>query len=136
MLVTQMQLAQLIAQAQRDAPNETCGIIGGTEGRALGIFPLTNTDPTPRVRYNADPHELLAAFRAMDDQGWEHLAIYHSHPASEAYPSGVDVARAFYPDVVYILITLMNPEQPHVRAFRIVAGAISEITLEVKDESS
>ncbi len=136
MLLDKSQLAALIAQAQRDAPNETCGVIAGKDGRALEIFPLNNIDTTPRVRYNADPHELLAAFKKMDEQNWEHLAIYHSHPASEAYPSGTDVARAFYPDAIYILISLMNPAQPNVRAFRIVDEKISEEILEVSDESS
>jgi len=136
MQLTRAQLAALIAQAQRDAPNETCGVIAGKDGRALAIFPLTNIAREPRTRYDADPHELLSAFKAMDDHNWEHLAIYHSHPASKAYPSATDVARAFYPDAVYILISLMNPAQPNVRAFRIVEQKIIEEILEVSDESS
>jgi proteasome lid subunit RPN8/RPN11 len=136
MQLLHQQLAQLIAHARRDAPHEACGVIAGKDGRALAIFPLTNVAREPRTQYNADPHELLSAFQAMDTHNWEHLAIYHSHPATEAYPSATDVARAFYPDTIYILISLVNPAQPNVRAFRIVEQKISEQVLEVSDEPS
>ncbi len=125
---------QLIAQARGDAPNETCGIIGGKGGRALKIFPLKNIDPEPRTRYSSDAHELLHALREIEDKGWEHLAIYHSHPASPAYPSPIDIARAFYPDAIYLLVSLMNPEQATVRAFAINQGKVVEVTLEIEDE--
>jgi [CysO sulfur-carrier protein]-S-L-cysteine hydrolase len=134
MRLTRDQLRRLIAQARRDAPNETCGIIAGKEERATKILPLKNIDSEPRVRYNADPTELLHALREIEDNDWEHLAIYHSHPASPAYPSPTDIARAFYPNAVYLLISLMNPEQATVRAFRIVEDQVSEITLEIEDE--
>jgi [CysO sulfur-carrier protein]-S-L-cysteine hydrolase len=134
MRLTRDQLHQLIAQARRDAPNETCGIIAGKDERATKILPLKNVDLEPRVRYNADPLELLHALREIEDNDWEHLAIYHSHPASPAYPSPTDIARAFYPNAVYLLISLMNPEQATVRAFHIVDEGVSEITLEIEDE--
>jgi proteasome lid subunit RPN8/RPN11 len=137
MILTTEQLELLIAQAREDAPNETCGIIAGKEGRALKIYALKNIDPDPRIRYNVDPIELLHALRETEDLGREHLAIYHSHPASPAYPSPTDIARAFYPDVVYVLISLMNPEVAMVRGFHIVEGKVEEITIEIeeKDES-
>jgi proteasome lid subunit RPN8/RPN11 len=136
MRLTSTQLAQLIAQAQRDAPNETCGIIGGRENYALKIYPLKNTHNTPRTNFYADPPELLAAFRDIETNGWEHLAIYHSHCASDAYPSATDIARAYYPDAIYLLISLANPEQAVLRGFRIVEGKITEITLEVEDDET
>ena len=134
MKLTSVQLQQLIAQARRDTPNETCGIIAGKEGRALKIYELRNVDPDPRIRYNVDPNELLHAFREMEGLGWEHLAIYHSHPASPAFPSPTDIARAFYPDAIYVLISLMNSEQATVRGFRIIEGKVEETTLEIEDK--
>ena len=134
MILTTEQLEQLIAQARQDAPNETCGIIAGKEGRALKIYALKNIDPDPRIRYNVDPLELLNALRETEDLGREHLAIYHSHPATQAYPSPTDIARAFYPEVVYLLISLMNPEQAMVRGFRIVEDKVEEITIEIEDK--
>jgi proteasome lid subunit RPN8/RPN11 len=136
MIITTDQLAQLIALARRDAPNETCGIIAGKNNRALKIYSLPNDASNPRIEYNAEPRALIAAFREIEANGWEHLAIFHSHPATPAYPSPTDIARAFYPDAIYILISLMHPEQAMVRAFQIREGRVSEITLEVEDEPS
>jgi proteasome lid subunit RPN8/RPN11 len=134
MILTRSQVEQLVAQARRDAPNETCGLIGGQDGRALQIYPLKNVDNNPRVRYLAEPQELLHAIRDVEEaHDWQVLAIYHSHPASPAYPSPTDVARAFYPDAVYILISLMNPELAQVRGFEIKEEKISEITLQVEE---
>jgi proteasome lid subunit RPN8/RPN11 len=134
MQFTHTQLHQLIAYARRDAPNETCGIIGGKNNRALKIYPLKNTHATPHVNFYADPLELLNAFRDIEANGWEHLAIYHSHLATAAYPSETDIARAFYPDAIYLLVSLMNPEQASLRGFRIVEGKVTEITMEVEDD--
>ena len=73
MILTREQLEQLIAQAKRDVPFETCGIIGGKDGRALKIYPLKNLDPDPRIRYQADPQQQLQALREIDDSGWDLL---------------------------------------------------------------
>ncbi len=135
MILTPSQLATLVAQARKDAPNETCGIVGGLDGRATGIYPLKNVDEEPRVRYLADPHELLHAIREIEEaRGEEVLAIYHSHPASPAFPSPTDVERAFYPEAIYIIVSLMNQQAAQVRGFRILAGQVSEVTLEVVEE--
>ena len=137
MILTRSQLERLVAQARADAPNETCGLIGGNDGRALQIYPLKNVDDNPRIRYLADPQELLYAIRDVEENhDWQVLAIYHSHPASPAYPSPTDVERAFYPDAIYILISLMNPELVDVRAYRIEDATITEVTLDLEDDAA
>ncbi|MCL4487399.1 MAG: M67 family metallopeptidase [Chloroflexi bacterium] len=138
MQLTREQLEQLIEQARREAPRETCGIIAGKDGRALMVYPLKNVESEANVRYLADPHEQLHALQDMDEHAWDMLAIYHSHPASPAYPSPIDIARAFYPDAFYLLISLMDPAQATVRGFRIAEGEVEEVTIEIedKDESS
>jgi [CysO sulfur-carrier protein]-S-L-cysteine hydrolase len=134
MILTRSQVEELVAQARREAPNETCGLIGGKDDRALQIYPLRNVDDNPRIRYLAEPLELLHAIRDVEEaHDWQVLAIYHSHPASPAYPSPTDVERAFYPDAVYVLISLMNPELAQVRGFQIKEEQISEITLQVEE---
>lgn len=134
MILTRTQVEQLVAQAKLDSPNETCGLIGGKDGRALQIYPLKNADENPRVRYLADPLELLHAIRDVEEaHDWEVVSIYHSHPASPGYPSPTDVARAFYPEAIYILISLMNPGLAQVRGFRIDDGKVTEITLEIEE---
>ena len=134
MRLSSEQMHQLIALARADAPLETCGIIGGKEGQAMRIYPLKNVDSEPRIRYLADPQQQLRALQDIDENSWDVLAIYHSHPATLAYPSETDIGRAFYPDAYYLLISLMHPEQTSVRAYRIVEGQVSEITLEIEDE--
>ncbi|MEW5717592.1 MAG: M67 family metallopeptidase [Chloroflexota bacterium] len=136
MILTAKQIEQLVTYARRDTPNETCGIIGGKENRALKIYPLANTHATPRVNFYADPLELLNAFRDIEARDWEHLAIYHSHCATEAYPSETDIARAYYPDAISLLISLMDPEYAIVRGFRIVESKVTEITLEVENDET
>lgn len=82
------------------------------------VIGCANVAATPAVRYRIDPREQLAAFRSMDVAGEELVAIYHSHPASVAYPSPTDRAEAYYPDATYVLVSLRGSE-PDVRAYRI-----------------
>jgi [CysO sulfur-carrier protein]-S-L-cysteine hydrolase len=73
---------------------------------------------------------LLQIFRECEDKDWTFLAIYHSHTASEAYPSPTDVRLAFWPEAAYVLISLSDPARPVVRAFRIEDGAVTEERIE------
>ena len=116
---------EMIAHAREEAPNECCGIIAGQDGRAVKLFRARNSEASP-YRYNVDPQELFRIYRECDEKGWEFLAIYHSHTASEAYPSPTDVRLAFWPDAYYVLVSLQDPEKPVVRAFRIVDGEVRE----------
>jgi proteasome lid subunit RPN8/RPN11 len=116
---------EMIAHAREEAPNECCGIIAGQDGRAVKLFRAKNSEPSP-YRYNVDPQDLFRIHRECDGNGWEFLAIYHSHTASEAYPSATDVRLAFWPEAYYVLVSLKDPDNPAVRAFRIVEGEVSE----------
>ena len=118
---------QLIEHAQSEYPKEACGIIGGPPGEASKVYRLTNVDPDPVMRYNADPKELKSAFDDMDDHEWDPVVIYHSHTHSPAFPSPTDVERAFYPDASYVLVSLMDRQKPDLRAFRIIEGKITEM---------
>ena len=116
---------EMIAHALADAPNECCGIIAGQDGRAVKLFRAQNSEASP-YRYNVDPKELFRIHRECDENGWEFIVIYHSHTASEAYPSATDVRLAFWPETHYVLVSLMDRENPAVRAFRIEDGRVSE----------
>ena len=84
---------------------------------------------TPTTRYRIDPREQLGAFRDMDEKGDELAAIYHSHPASQPYPSPTDRAEAHYPDAVYVLVSLRSAE-PEIEAWRIASdGAVRVVAL-------
>jgi proteasome lid subunit RPN8/RPN11 len=116
---------EMIGHAREEAPDECCGIIAGQDGRAVKLFRAKNSEASP-YRYNVDSQDLFHIHRECDDNGWEFLAIYHSHTASEAFPSPTDIRLAFWPETFYVLVSLQNPDKPAVRAFRIVDGAVDE----------
>ncbi len=120
---------EMVAHALQDAPNECCGIIAGKDGRAIKLYRAKNSEASP-YRYNVDPKDLLQIFRECEGNDWTFLAIYHSHTASEAYPSPTDVRLAFWPEAAYVLISLSDPARPVVRAFRIEDGAVTEERIE------
>jgi proteasome lid subunit RPN8/RPN11 len=121
-------IEEMIAHAREDAPNECCGIIAGEDGRATKLYRAKNAEASP-YRYSVDPQDLFRIHRECEENGWDFLVIYHSHVASEAYPSATDVRLAFWPEAYYVLVSLEKPEAPVVRAFRIVEGAVEEETL-------
>jgi proteasome lid subunit RPN8/RPN11 len=120
----------LVAHAREDAPNECCGIIAAENGRAVRLFRATNAEASP-VRYSLDPREQYAITMEIEEHGWELGAIYHSHTRSPAYPSQTDVNLAFYPDALYVIVSVQDLDRPDVRAFRIVEGRIEPIELEI-----
>ena len=122
-------MQQMIGHCERDYPNEACGYLVGRNGVAQRAIPLVNVHASP-TSYEMDPKEQLAVQRKIREEGWEHLAIYHSHVATEAVPSRRDVAQAtavqdFF-DGHYVLVSLQELGRPHVRAFLIRDGNIQE----------
>jgi len=120
--LTREQVNRMLAQAHAEAPNECCGLLLGRGDVVEDVFPGRNIHMSPRT-YEMDPQDQLRAFRLMDERGWDLVGIYHSHPATEAYPSRTDRAKALYPDARYIIISLADPDRPQIRAFRIVDAA-------------
>jgi proteasome lid subunit RPN8/RPN11 len=121
---------QIVVHARDDLPNECCGIVAAENGRAVKVFRATNAEASP-VRYGLDPREQYQIMTEIDRSGWTLGAIYHSHTRSPAYPSQTDVNLAFYPDALYLIVSLEDPERPDLRAFRIVDQKIDEVALEV-----
>ena len=118
-------ISEMVAHAQEETPNECCGIIAGADGDATKLFRARNSEASP-YRYSVDPKDLFRIYRECEEQDWNFLAIYHSHTASEAYPSPTDVRLAFWPEAYYILVSLQDAAKPAVRAFRILDGGVSE----------
>jgi proteasome lid subunit RPN8/RPN11 len=119
---------EIIAHARAGFPEEVCGIISGRDGVAVELHRGRNVSPRPRTTYEMDVDTLMKQI-AFDDAGLMLAAIYHSHPAGPPTPSPTDIDRAFYPDSVYIICSLADPAQPSLRGFRIVDGAMREVTL-------
>jgi proteasome lid subunit RPN8/RPN11 len=120
----------MIAHARREAPIECCGVLGGRDGRVLKLYQATNAERS-RYRYNIDSQDLFRIHRECEENGWQFLAIYHSHPDSAAYPSPTDVhLAALWPESLYFIVSLLSPENPEVRAFRIRNGEVTEEKIE------
>jgi proteasome lid subunit RPN8/RPN11 len=132
----------LVAHARAELPNEACGLIAGTApaadgGSATRWYATRNRAASP-LRYEAHPDDLLRASLEIDDAGEMIWGIVHSHVRSPARPSPTDVGLAFYPDALYVLVSLA-PDQADpatgaesVRAWRIVDGAVFEVVLEAE----
>jgi proteasome lid subunit RPN8/RPN11 len=116
---------QIVNHARREAPRECCGVIVGPGGELHELHELTNIYVGVDF-YQPEPNELFRVYREADERGWDFSAIYHSHPASVAYPSKRDVEHAGWPESIYIICSLEVPASPHLRAFRIVDGLITE----------
>jgi proteasome lid subunit RPN8/RPN11 len=116
---------EIIAQAREEAPSECCGVLAGRDGKVEKLFRAVNAEKSP-YRYNVDPRDLLRIYRECDANGWDFLAIYHSHTHTEAYPSPTDVSLAAWPDSLYVIVSLVDPENPVLRAFRIQDRRVTE----------
>ncbi len=139
MILTRSQLEQLYAQMRADAPQETCGMIGGRAGRAEKIYPIPNVAKNRVKNYLMDGAAQIRALQDIEAKGYNLLAIYHSHPTSPPYPSPTDLRDAWeaalqaprYPGTVYLILSLMNPDAPHARAYLLDGETITETSLEV-----
>jgi proteasome lid subunit RPN8/RPN11 len=128
-VISERHVAELIEHARSAFPNEACGLLAARNGAAVRLYPIKNAEASP-VTYRMDPQEQLRAMLEMDDEDWELGAIYHSHTRTRAYPSQTDLSLAFYPDSLYIIVSLADAAAPEVRAYRIVDGSITEEPIE------
>ncbi len=122
----------IVAHARADAPDEACGLVALRDGRPTRVIPMTNVERSPTF-YVMDSTELFQAFRSMRDHGEddEEFVIYHSHTATEAYPSRTDVSIAAYPNAYYVVVSVRDPVEVELRSFRIVDGVVTEEEVEV-----
>lgn len=117
----------MVAHARADHPDEACGIIAGPEGsdRPERFVEMVNAERSPTF-YRFDSGEQLRVWRAMDDADEVPVVIYHSHTATEAYPSRTDISYAAEPDAHYVLVSTRDPQSHELRSYRIVDGEVTE----------
>jgi [CysO sulfur-carrier protein]-S-L-cysteine hydrolase len=122
----------IVAHARRDHPDEACGVVAGPAGsdRPVRFIPMLNAARSPTF-YEFDSTDLLRLYRDLDERDEEPVIIYHSHTATEAYPSRTDVSYASEPEAHYVLVSTREPETTEFRSFRIVDGQVSEEPIEV-----
>ena len=121
-------LEAVVRHAREEAPLECCGLLMGQQDVITLHQPMKNALES-NVRYAMEPRALLQFFKNLRAADQKHLGIYHSHPASEAYPSETDVRESFYPDCAYFIVSLQNSGSPQVRAFQIANANVAELEI-------
>ena len=116
---------EIIAHARSSAPEEICGIISGRDGVATELVRARNEAENRITDYWVDGGTLLRQFD-FEDRGETMIAIYHSHPVDPAYPSVTDARNAFYPDSVFLICSLLQPDQPVIRGYLLVQEELAE----------
>jgi proteasome lid subunit RPN8/RPN11 len=137
--------AEIVAHARAAYPDEACGLVAGTApagegGAATRWHPTRNRAASP-LRYEIHPDDLLRVSLEIDDADEVIWGIVHSHVRSPARPSPTDVGLAFYPDALYVLVSLAAGQADpvtgaeSVRAWRIVGGRVFEVALDALDRA-
>ena len=131
----------IVAHARRDHPDEACGVVAGAEGSDLPTrhVPMLNAAMSPTF-YEFDSTDLLHLYKDMDARDEEPVVVYHSHTATEAYPSRTDIGLANEPNAHYVLVSTRetgNDDGPYdFRSFRIVDGEVTEEEITVVPAST
>ncbi len=133
MRISRAFLDDILSHAREDLPNECCGVVATRDDIAQKVFRAENIHHSPN-RFEIDGRHVIRIQSEADDQGWELGSIYHSHVKTEAYPSQTDVNFARnWPGMVWLIVSLRDPDQPSTRAFEINDGAIEERELSVTE---
>jgi proteasome lid subunit RPN8/RPN11 len=129
-------LAFILRCARNGVPREVCGLIGGCftrDGALAGaVFPVRNSAADPLVRFDMARAEMIGAIMSLQRTGKEVVGIYHSHPASDAIPSPVDIREATWPDVAHLIVGHAHAPAPDVRAWLIKAGRAESAMLHIR----
>ena len=122
----------IVAHARADHPDEACGIVAGPIGsdRPSRVVQMTNAERSPTF-YRFDSGEQLRLYRQLDAADEEMVVVYHSHTATEAYPSRTDISYAGEPQAHYVLASTREPDSQEFRSFRIIDGVVTEEDVEI-----
>jgi [CysO sulfur-carrier protein]-S-L-cysteine hydrolase len=125
----------MVAHARTDHPDEACRVIAGLQGsdRPERFIAMLNAERSPTF-YRFDSGEQLKVWREMEDADEVPVVIYHSHTATEAYPSRTDISYASEPDAHYVLVSTRDPVELEVRSYRIVDGAVTEEPVKIVEQ--
>lgn len=123
MIIPKDIIVELIDQAKKDAPDESCGyLLGNAEGFVTENYRMENIDHSPE-HFSFAPKDQFAALRYARERGFKILANWHSHPASPSRPSQEDLRLANDPNIRYAILSLLNGE-PKLNSFKILNGEV------------
>lgn len=126
-------VAQMVTHCRACFPNEACGILAGHGNTVTRIYPMTNVEPSP-ASYFMEPEEQFRVMKELRQDNLSMVAIFHSHPQSPAFPSAKDVSLAFYQDAMYVIVGLMNKQDPEIKAYTIIDGLITDVLFSIADQ--
>ena len=125
-------LDEIVAHAREEAPNECCGMLAGGDGTATRIYRARNAEASP-FRYTIHPQDQIRIMTEIEERGEEVAAIYHSHTKTAAEPSQTDInLPENWPDPLYLICSLADPEAPDLRGFVIRERRVEEVDLHVE----
>ena len=123
MIIPQNIIDELIAQAEKDAPDESCGYLLGTaDGNVTENYWMENIDQSSE-HFSFAPKDQFAALRYARSKNLKILANWHSHPASPSRPSQEDLRLANDPTIRYAILSLLDGE-PKLNSFKILNGEV------------
>jgi proteasome lid subunit RPN8/RPN11 len=114
------------------APEEACGLVAGIGNRSQRVFIISNIMGSS-TRFQLDPQQQLDVLLMIEDNDWELLGIYHSHPTGPAYPSARDILEAAYPEAVHLIWSPLQGDWV-CRGFFIEKGKVKEVSLLTLDQ--
>ncbi len=123
---------KLIEHCKNELPNEACAILAGKDNHITQTYLMENTQKQPD-NFLMKPEEQFKVVKDIREKGLEMLGIFHSHPDSSARPSLRDVSMAFYPEVVYFILSLENKEEPVLKGFRIIDRKVKDEEINIKE---
>jgi proteasome lid subunit RPN8/RPN11 len=141
LVIKKADLRKIYEHCDHEYPNEACGILAGHDAEVKKIYRITNARPSPTY-YEMDPEEQFQVMKDIRQEGLDMIGIYHSHTGGPAYPSSVDVEKAYwpetlypnYPEARYLIVTLLDRKNPAARVFTIADKQVSEVELNIASE--
>jgi proteasome lid subunit RPN8/RPN11 len=139
--LTRAQFERIIEQGRDGKPLEICGLLAGSKDgestHVVEVFPI-DSDDRSELTYSMNPLQQLRVEKEVRARGLEIVGIYHTHPATQPYPSKTDVARAhwgetddlLFPGYSYLIVSLRDVENPEPRSYKIQGWRIPEDILE------
>lgn len=122
---------QVVAHARRDHPDECCGVISGRAGAPARLFEMANADRSP-TGFTFDSAEWLTVYRDVEDADEDLFVVYHSHTATEGYPSRTDVLWSRTTGFAHwLIVSTREPDVDELRAYQIIDGVVAEEELEI-----
>lgn len=126
---------KIVAHAEKELPSEACGLIGGTingdSKKIKKVYLLTNIDHS-NEHFSLDPKEQLAAIKDMRQNGLVPLGNWHSHPESPSRPSDEDKRLAYDSKASYMILSLMDRQNPVLNSFKITGDTAEKEELVIE----